>query len=217
MRIRFAGFTLDDERRQLLAHDEAVHVSPKVYELLKLLLEQRPKALSKAELHERLWPGTFVSEVNLAALVNEVRAALGERGRHGRFIRTVHGFGYAFAHEAVTDGGDGTAVRPAVPAGGGLECWLSWGARDYALRPGAQTIGRDLDADVRIDALSISRPHARLTWRGAEASIEDLGSKNGTWVNGARVDGPARLEDGDEVRLGTITLTFRNLGRRVAR
>ena len=155
MRIRFAGFTLDDERRQLLAHDEAVHVSPKAYELLKLLLEQRPKALSKAELHERLWPGTFVSEVNLAALVNEVRAALGERGRHGRFIRTVHGFGYAFAHEAVTDGGDGTAVRPAVPAGGGLECWLSWGARDYALRPGAQTIGRDLDADVRIDALSI--------------------------------------------------------------
>ena len=64
---------------------------------------------------------------------------------------------------------------------------------------------------MRIDALSISRPHARLTWRGAEASIEDLGSKNGTWVNGARVDGPARLEDGDEVRLGTITLTFRNL------
>ena len=92
-------------------------MSPKAYELLKLLLEQRPKALSKAELHERLWPGTFVSEVNLAALVNEVRAALGERGRHGRFIRTVHGFGYAFAHEAVTDGDDGTAGGPRSPAG----------------------------------------------------------------------------------------------------
>jgi hypothetical protein len=45
----------------------------------------------------------------------------------------------------------------------------------------------------------------------AAASIEDLDSKNGTWVNGAKVEGVVRLEDGDEVRLGTITLTFRNL------
>ena len=85
MRVRFAGFTLDEGRRQLLEGEADIHLSPKAYELLKVLLEQRPNALSKVELHERLWPSTFVSEVNLAALIAELRAALGE---HGRFIRT---------------------------------------------------------------------------------------------------------------------------------
>ena len=211
MRFRFAGFTLDDLRRQLLAGEAPVHLSPKAYELLKVLVERRPGAISKADLHDRLWPGTFVSDVNLAALVAEVRAALGDGGRHGRFVRTVHGFGYAFDHEVVAEGEAAEGTPALSPPAGGRDCWLSWGERDYTLRPGEQTIGRDAEADVRIDALSISRHHARVTWRGADASIEDLGSKNGTWVNGARVEGAMRLEDGDEVRLGTITLTYRNL------
>lgn len=64
---------------------------------------------------------------------------------------------------------------------------------------------------MRIDALSVSRVHARIRCRAVDAFIEDLGSKNGTWVNGRKVEGSVHLEDGDEVRLGTITLTFRNL------
>jgi DNA-binding winged helix-turn-helix (wHTH) protein len=212
VRFQFATFTLDDDRRQLLGGEAAIHLSPKAYELLKVLVEQRPRALSKAELHERLWPDTFVSEVNLAALVAEVRAALREPGRHGRFIRTVHGFGYAFAHDVRAEHDEAGRPREAVSkASATRACWLSWGDRDYALIPGAQTVGRDAGAEVRIDALSISRTHARVTWLGPVASIEDLGSKNGTWVNGARVEGRVGLEDGDEVRLGTITLTFRNL------
>lgn len=102
VKIQFGAFTLDQGRRQLLGAEGDIHLSPKAYELLKVLLEQRPKALSKAELHERLWPSTFVSDVN-------------------------------------------------------------------------------------------------------------LGSKNGTWVKGQRVAAPVSLEDGDEVRLGTVTLVFRNL------
>jgi DNA-binding winged helix-turn-helix (wHTH) protein len=168
-----------------------------------VLLELRPKALSKAELHERLWPETFVSDANLAALIAEVRSALGDPGRDGRFIRTVHGFGYAFAGEATTAG--------TAPPEAGISCWLSWGDREYALKPGDQTIGRDRTADVRIDTLSISRVHARLTWHEHDVSIEDLGSKNGTWVRGKRVAGAVGLQDGDEVRLGDVRLTFRNL------
>jgi DNA-binding winged helix-turn-helix (wHTH) protein len=217
VRVHLDAFTLDDGRRQLLEGSRAVHLSPKAYELLKVLLELRPKAIAKADLHERLWPDTFVSEVNLAALVAELRAALGEQGRHGRFIRTVHGFGYAFSFDGVTIEGEPPAAAPAAPAGAAapaaqaLTCWLSWGDRDYTLRAGGQTVGRDRSADVRIDALSISRVHARLTCEGATATIEDVGSKNGSWVNGAKVDGSTGLEDGDEVRLGTVTLTFRNL------
>ena len=75
-----------------------------------LLLENRPRALSKAELHERLWPSTFVSDATLTSLVAEVRAALGETAGHGRFVRTVHRFGYAFKGTAteLTPGGPST-------------------------------------------------------------------------------------------------------------
>jgi DNA-binding winged helix-turn-helix (wHTH) protein len=217
VKIQFGAFTLDQGRRQLLGAEGDIHLSPKAYELLKVLLEQRPKALSKAELHERLWPSTFVSDVNLAALIAELRAAFGDHARRGQFIRTVHGFGYAFDGEATTLDAPPFPVPPAAtPAGGAAPaadsaCWLSWGERDYPLKPGDQTIGRDRTADVRIDALSISRVHARLSCHAAEASIEDLGSKNGTWVKGQRVAAPVSLEDGDEVRLGTVTLVFRNL------
>jgi DNA-binding winged helix-turn-helix (wHTH) protein len=215
VRLHFDAFTLDDGRRQLLQSGRAVHLSPKAYELLKVLLELRPRAIAKPDLHERLWPKTFVSEVNLAALIAELRAALGERGRQGRFIRTVHGFGYAFSFDAVTvepEAAASDAAPPPVTAPpAAVTTWLSWGGRDFVLRQGAQTIGRDPAADVRIDAMSISRLHARLTCEGAAASVEDLGSKNGSSVNGRKVDGSTGLEDGDELRLGTVTLTFRNV------
>jgi DNA-binding winged helix-turn-helix (wHTH) protein len=215
MRTVFEAFTLDRGRRQLLREGRAVHLSPKAFELLSVLLEKRPNAIAKAELHERLWPSTFVSEVNLAALVAELRSALGDQGRQGRFVRTVHGFGYAFATEAADQDDEkraGVAEPPGAPPAGRarMECWLSWGDRDYPLAPGPQTIGRDAGAGVRIDALSISRAHARITCSDGAVVLEDLQSKNGTWVNGVRAAGVVALHDGDEVRCGSITFVFRN-------
>ncbi len=211
MRIRFGEYTLDDGRRQLLRAGEEVHLSPKAYELLKLLLAMRPHAVSKSDLQARLWPDAFVSEVNLAALVAEVRAALGEAGRHGRFIRTVHGFGYAFDFQSAIVEEDGRAAAPATPSIARVECWLTWGEVEFPLREGEQIIGRGRSADVRIEALSISREHARLRWDGAMATIEDLGSKNGTSIAGTRILGPTRIGDGDQIRIGTVTLVFHNL------
>jgi len=224
VKIRFGDYTLDDDRRQLLGAGASIHISPKAYELLKLLLVLRPKAVSKADLQARLWPDTFVSEVNLAALISELRAALGEPGRHGRFIRTVHGFGYAFGYEeAVTENDredpahavvvpDSERATPArETASSAATCWLTWGEREYPLREGAQVIGRGAAADVRIDALSISREHARLFCGADGATVEDLESKNGTWIGRASVNGPTRIEDGDEIRLETVTLVFHSL------
>jgi DNA-binding winged helix-turn-helix (wHTH) protein len=218
MRTIFEEFTLDSGRRQLLRDGRAIHLSPKAYELLGVLLEKRPNAIAKADLHETLWPDTFVSEVNLAALVAELRSALGDQGRHGRFIRTVHGFGYAFAWEPVEEDDEqpapakpSVATAAAAPPPAPIICWLSWGEREYPLAPGAQTIGRDANAAVRFDALSISRAHARITCGDASALLEDLQSKNGTWVNGKKVAGQVPLTDGDEVRLGSVTLVYRNL------
>ena len=115
MSLWFGDFEFDQERRQLLRSGEPVPLEPKAYELLSLLLERRPRALSRAQIRDVVWPRTFVSESTLAVVVNGIRHALGDDARQPRFIRTVHGFGYAFCGEA-REGGEGRsgAVPPAV-------------------------------------------------------------------------------------------------------
>jgi DNA-binding winged helix-turn-helix (wHTH) protein len=203
--IHFGGFTLDEERRELLADTRPVHLSRKAYELLSLLAKERPRAIGKAELHQRLWPDTFVSDATLASLVADVRAALGESARETRFIRTVHGFGYGFAALATETGEQPDAVSPA------LACWIVWNDRPHLLQEGENVLGRLADAAVCIDALSVSRHHARVIVTGAAAMLEDLGSKNGTQVDGVPVTTPVPLKDGAVIHLGSVVVTFRTL------
>ena len=122
MRIRFGPFTLDLESRQLTTAGEEIHLEPKAFELLSALVLERPKALSKADLQERLWPGTFVAEANLSNLVAEIRAALGDPARAPQFVRTAHGFGYAFCGDAepVTDPDDAAASSRGPESSDGL-------------------------------------------------------------------------------------------------
>jgi DNA-binding winged helix-turn-helix (wHTH) protein len=103
MVLRFADFVLDGDRRLLLRGGEPVHLEPKAFELLTLLVSHSPKALSKSEIHEVMWPGTYVSESSLAGLIADLRTALGDDSSRPRFIRTVRGFGYAFCGTAVGD------------------------------------------------------------------------------------------------------------------
>ena len=100
MRVRFGDCVLDSETRELRVGGKLVHVQPKAFQFLELLLQNRPKALSKDVLHERLWPGTFVSDGTLTSLLAEVREVVGDDAHQPRFIRTVHRFGYAFSGEA---------------------------------------------------------------------------------------------------------------------
>jgi eukaryotic-like serine/threonine-protein kinase len=123
VRIRFGPFTLDLESRQLSNAGEEIHLEPKAFELLSALVLERPKALSKADLQERLWPGTFVAEANLSNLVAEIRAALGDPARAPKFVRTAHGFGYAFCGDAmpVTDPGEAPPLRQSPESSDGIE------------------------------------------------------------------------------------------------
>ena len=69
-------------------------------------------------------------------------------------------------------------------------------------------LGREDDADVVIDDTSVSRHHAVITICGEDAVIEDLESKNGTFVGSQRIEAPAGLRDGDRITLGSARLTF---------
>jgi DNA-binding winged helix-turn-helix (wHTH) protein len=199
MRFRFADFTLDQETRQLARGSEGLHLEPKAYELLALLLERRPAVVSKSEIQAQLWPDTFVSEGNVTGLVTQIRQALQDARAQSRFIRTVHGFGYAFCGDAVPD----RAERPRPAA-----C-VVWGHQVLPLQIGENVLGRAEDSLVRIDAPGVSRQHARITLSHESALLEDLDSKNGTHLRDRRLDAPAALQDGDAIRLGSQALVFR--------
>ena len=197
MPIRFGECTFDAVRHEVRRGDRAVHLSPHAFELLRLLVANRPRALSKETLLGALWPTTIVSEANLAGLIAEIRREICEDAREPRFLRTVHGFGYAFS--------DGTPQ--AADEDGVFR--LIWGAREVALGGGENLLGREAGAAVSIDDDTVSRHHARIVIDGGRAVLEDLGSKNGTWLRGSRIACSAPLSDGDEIRVGPVALTFR--------
>jgi DNA-binding winged helix-turn-helix (wHTH) protein len=202
VRIRFGSFVLDRETRLLTRDGAAVHLTPKAFELLTTLVEQRPRVLSKASLLSSLWPATFVAEANLSNLVVEIRAALGDTARKPKWIRTAHGFGYAFsgAASSVRVARGTAAERPA--------CWLEWGQQRFPLPLGEHVVGRDQDVEVRIDAATVSRRHARVVVTHEGVSLEDFGSKNGTRRGGIRVTSSVQIADGDAIHFGSVLLTF---------
>jgi DNA-binding winged helix-turn-helix (wHTH) protein len=202
VRIRFGTFTLDLEARRLTEGARDVHLTPKALDLLIALVLERPKALSKSTLQERLWADTFVVEANLSNLIAEVREALGDRARAPLFIRTAHGFGYAFSGEA-TILPDRSASDSAPPA-----CWLEWDGRRFPLSLGENVLGRDPDVEVRLDSSTVSRRHARIVVTTEGATLEDFGSKNGTSRSGEPVSLPTRLADGDAIGIGSVVVTF---------
>jgi DNA-binding winged helix-turn-helix (wHTH) protein len=203
VRVQFGDCTLDSDTRELSRGGEPVHLEPKAYRLLELLLAARPKALSKRDLQEELWPKTYVSERSLARLVADLRVAMGDRTPTPRLIRTVHGFGYAFCGQVA-----GAARRPRERSSD-FHCRLSWGDREIALVEGENVLGRDPDVAVWIDLNSVSRHHARVVVTDEVALLEDLGSRNGTLVNGERINSPRPLSNGDRIKIGAASLVYR--------
>ncbi len=204
MRLLFGDCALDLDTRELHRKGRAVAISPKAFTLLELLVLRRPKALSKAEIHSALWPDTFVSETNLANLVVELRAAVGDDAHASRVVRTVPRFGYAFCAETRSD----EPARAAVPLGV-TEHRLFFRRREIALLPGENVIGREHTAAVWINEQSVSRRHARVVVAEDGAWLEDLGSKNGTFLEGRPVKQPTRLEDGEEFTVGEVASPLR--------
>jgi DNA-binding winged helix-turn-helix (wHTH) protein len=201
-RIRFGDFALDTDTRELLRSGRPLHLSPKAYQLLTILVADRPKALSKTDLQGRLWPETYVVEANLANLVGEIRQALGDDPRRPRYVRTVHAFGYAF---------QGSAAEGAPKPAPEMIYRIIWKGGRATLGEGEHILGRDADAAIVLDSPSVSRRHARIVVGANQATLEDLGSKNGTLLNDRRVGKAQPLADGDKLRVGSVSLTFRIL------
>jgi DNA-binding winged helix-turn-helix (wHTH) protein len=204
VRARFAQFTIDSETRQLLGGGGEIHLSPKAFDLLCVLIEAAPKVVDKGDLHARIWPDTYVVDANLNILVGEIRRAIGDSAQDPKFIRTVHGVGYAFC---------GAAVQAPAARGTGqaLVCWVAWDGKTCHLTEGDNIIGRDPRSDIWLDAPGVSRRHAviRVDSRHRRVTLEDLRSTNGTFVRRAPVVAEIALTDSDLVQVGTVDLTVR--------
>jgi DNA-binding winged helix-turn-helix (wHTH) protein len=197
MRLSFGAFVFDSRLRAVTRDGTLVGLSPKAVRLLEALIEARPAPVAKEALYERLWPRTFVETGNLHNLVAEIRRALDDYDR--TIIRTEHGFGYAFAMQATM----------ADASSRYLFCFRE---EVVPLHAGENIIGRDPASAVLIDSPDVSRQHARLYVSHDHVLIEDLGSKNGTFIGDERVSSPRLISDGDEVLIGKTLARLRRRG-----
>lgn len=206
MQLFFGDCRLDPQSRQLFRRNRPVHLTPKAFQLLNVLIMSRPRAVPKAELMEQVWPNTFVSDSSLARAIRELRRAIGDDADHSEVIRTVHAFGYAFA---------GAVTHPDSEEGqGGLvsnQHWLICGSRDFALMEGENVIGREAGASVRLTSPDVSRRHALIVVAKGRAVLRDLSSRNGTALRGQKIVAPAIIENGDAITVGSFELTYRIL------
>jgi DNA-binding winged helix-turn-helix (wHTH) protein len=195
MRYAFGDCRLDTISRDLTRNGQPVHLTPKAFDLLKLLIEARPRVITKNELMERLWPDAFVVEANVPVLVGDLRTAIGEHGA----IKTHHGVGYSFT-AVVRE----LTVGAATAEDSGARIVLQVGSRRVTLGPGTNTVGRDTGADVFLNDASVSRHHARMTVDGVMVHVEDLDSKNGTWVDEVRINRSTPVSHGEIVIFGSV-------------
>jgi DNA-binding winged helix-turn-helix (wHTH) protein len=204
MSLRFGEFVFDEDRRQVLRGSEPVHLEPKGFELLALLLSRRPNAISKAEIRQAIWPDACVSESSLPGLVGDLRAALDDDWAAPKLIRTVRGYGYAFCGAALDDRGP---TRQACS-------WIVLHAgHEIALPEGTHLIGRGQSCLIRCESPRVSRHHAQVRVTAATVFIEDLGSRNGTWLRGERIEAASEIHPGDTVSVGPDEIQFVAAGR----
>ena len=137
LRFSFDTWTVDADRRLLLHGGSPVPLSPKAFDLLKLLAEHHDRAFSKAELHQHLWPDTFVSDGSLTILVAEIRQVLKDDADEPKYIRTLRRFGYGFCATVRRD-------APQTPAEL-CNTWVIWGNKSIAVGEGETILGRSLD------------------------------------------------------------------------
>ena len=193
----FATCRLDGSRRALTRDGKDVPISRRAFVALQFLMKSYPGAVSREELYAALWPHTFVNLTNLNNVIGEIRKALGDGAK--KLITTRHGYGYVVGVPVVEEG----TVRA-----GESRFALIIAGETILLSEGENLIGRSVDAVVLLDLPSISRHHALIRIAADRAKLEDLGSKNGTFLGDDRLSAPRELHDRDPVRFGSICGVF---------
>jgi len=195
--FRLGEWTVEPTLARISQEGREVRLRPRAMEVLVRLALTAGRLASKRDLLDSVWREEFVSDHALAQVIAELREALGDDARSPSYIENIPRRGYRLVAEVIPieeAAAPAPTVTPAFKLQG-LE-------RDYPLSPGVNVIGRIEEATVCIDVSEVSRCHARIVVEGATATLEDLGSKNGTFLNGRRLETPVTLTNGDEIGIG---------------
>jgi DNA-binding winged helix-turn-helix (wHTH) protein len=217
--FRFAEFELDLAAYALRRGRVRIKLEKVPMEVLILLVASAGALVERREIQGALWGAdVFVehdSAINTA--IRKIRRALGDDAERPRFVETVVGKGYRFiapverrGWESRVPRSDNEAARPSSarwPRTFPSYC-VTRGRQEFVLDTGENLLGRDPAARVYVDHASVSRRHARISIRSERAVLEDLKSRNGTYLDGRRIDAPAEIRHGAIIGLGPITLTF---------
>lgn len=206
----------------------SVHLEPKTMDVLLCLAENQGRVVSRQDLVDTVWSTEFISDSSLTHAIADLRKALADDARAPQIIETIPKRGYRLiaqtqgaAPKQGTDPGlDGHPQPLAVIVGNEarLPTRIRFEESDHHLVVGDQEIplirptivfGRGHEADIQFRVPEVSRRHARLRVGPAEVVIEDLGSKNGTNLNGRRLDGDHQLLSGDAIGIGATTMVYR--------
>jgi DNA-binding winged helix-turn-helix (wHTH) protein len=206
--VRFGPFEADLRAGELRREGRVVELQDLPFRVLVALLERPGELVTREELRKTSWPaGVFVDfEHGLNKAVNKIRRALGDRADAPRYLETRPGRGYRLIAQVEVSSDSPPPRAPAVTSR------VLWDSRTFSLADGANLLGRDPEAAVRVDSSTVSRRHAMIRVSARGATLEDLGSKNGTFLRGRRIDSPTALDDGDELVLGSVRMTYLSSG-----
>jgi DNA-binding winged helix-turn-helix (wHTH) protein len=200
------GFWLHDwcvypELDRISRDGATVHLEPKVMDLLVYLARHSGQVVSKNDIIDTVWEGHIVANSALSRCMALLRGALGDDARRPRYIETIPKRGYRLIVPI-------TGIEPDVTDTQATTFRIRVGEREIPLSDGEHLVGRSPEATVCIDSPKVSRHHARIQVDGDQARIEDMGSKNGTYVGGTLVTALTPLRDGDEIVAGSMAITF---------
>ena len=199
----FGAFTLDSNLRQVTRQDREIHLTPKAFDLLTLLVADAGRVVTKKkELHERLWPDTFVSDATLVGLVKLLRRTLGDYDARAPIIRTSHGVGYAFVSPIqrsswhAEDSHQVRGARNPIPSDGG-----------------ENIIGRNPASAADLDADGVVDRRPRLVVDEPSALVENVAGVNHP-QHDVLCREHAQRRDGDDLHMGVTVMGDRTAATR---
>jgi len=202
--FHLGDWTVEPTLDRISRNGREVRLRPRAMDVLTALALASGKLVSKRDLIDDVWRTEFVGEHALTQVIAELRAALGDDARNPTFIENIPRRGYRLVADVMP-----VATSSVSSNGATMPFKLVTDDGGRPLMQGSTVIGRTDDADICIDKTEVSRCHAMITVQGTTAIIEDLGSKNGTFVNGHQVAGPTPLTNGDEIWIGRSVARMR--------
>ena len=195
VRVFFAEWWLDTGTRQLgRNHDEVTPLTPKAFDVLALLVRERPNVVKINDILDAVWSERHVGPGSVTVTIADLRKVLGDTTTEPRFIRTVHRVGYAF-------------ICP-VNREPESTFHLAGNRQLYPLYNRENLVGRTHECAVVLEDASVSRRHARIAIDATGATLEDVGSRNGTFLRGERVTTRQSIRPGDVIVFGDVRLIF---------